>query len=740
MSEIPTEQITHWQVDYQDGRIPRDVAFPHAWRQDLELSEEGPVFYRTELKVPKNNVVLRFWGVSYQAQVFIDGQLQQVHEGMWDMFEVPLREFRGRSVQVEVRVVKNGGPTFPVKDVLSGFLPFVFHTFGGIYKRVEMGPALAAKPSSAQDDDKIYFRGLLHWGWYPDLGHQNPSSELIRKEVLAAKSLGFNTVKFCLWVPPHEYLEILQEEGMHAWLELPLWDPTGDAEKQASMVAEIERIVLQYRHHASIRIWTVGCELSQSTPPELRSMLVQLVRNLTGCSLVKDNSGGAEMYGGDLREFGTFDDFHPYCETPFYPEVLDSLLPGPRESKRVLLGEFNDIDAHRDLPRIEDRLPYWASALRELNDQGVRWQHDLPRIMRECRFVHEPRANRHAGLMESSRQKALFVRKTVQEMVRARSEIEGYVITGWRDTPISTAGFFDDWGSARYRPEEVLPWNGECVVFPIPIRRPPWINGGNRAGYLDPFVFFSGQVFVRLGVHSEKALLSGLTWQIVESAGNIVHRGCESLREVPAMVSTEVAQISWTAPPGEYALEVRFGETSNRWPITVFEKYQPNWPVTSAIARRLGVAGGEERGLIGVGLEPAINEWIQEGGRGIVFLEEEGTLPMPFWRESAYEFLDDDFWAHVPFRDRWDRFWGIAPDCAIDMSWLESKGLGGGEILMNRIDVRTYAEHPMIVRLNDTILTTLRPWGGLGAQPAQYKLNPSGHVLLASLIDVLGGA
>jgi hypothetical protein len=439
------------------------------------------------------------------------------------------------------------------------------------------------------------------------------------------------------------------------------------------------------------------------------------------------------MYGGDLREFGTFEDFHPYCDTPFYPEVLDSLLPGPRTNKTILLGEFNDIDVHRDLPRIEDRLPFWASALRELNDQGVRWQHDLPRIMRESRFVHEPRANRHAGLMESSRQKALFIRKTVQEFVRARDPIEGYVITGWRDTPISTAGFFDDWGVSRFKPEEVLAWNGETVIFPIPTRRPPWVHGGNRPGYLDPFVFFQGQVSIRLGVHSDHALRSGLNWRIMDAEGNVVSRGCEPMVEVARKKSTEVAQISWNSSFGEYVLEVRFGDAVNRWPITIVGNYQPSMPVTATISSRLGIAGGETKGLIGLGFEPAVQSWTSEGGRGIVFLEEEGTLPMPFWRESAYEFLNDDFWSEVPFRDRWDRFWGVAPDRAVDMTLLEKQGYSEIEVLMNRVDVRTYAEHPILVRANSVIFTTLRPWGGLGAQPPQYKLNPSGHLLLQSL-------
>jgi hypothetical protein len=199
--------------------------------------------------------------------------------------------------------------------------------------------------------------------------------------------MGFNTIKFCLWVPRHRFFEILEEEGMFAWLELPLWDPTGDEEKLEAMAQEIERIVLQYRHHRSIIAWTVGCELGASTPHEFRRRMVEMVQRETGCPLVKDNSGGAEMYGGDLREYGTFEDFHPYCDTHWYPVVLESLEPGPRAIAPILLGEFNDFDVHRDLRRLKEKAPFWASEDPALNDKGVRWQHDLPTVLKESRWA-----------------------------------------------------------------------------------------------------------------------------------------------------------------------------------------------------------------------------------------------------------------------------------------------------------------------------------------------------------------
>lgn len=750
MSEAERIRIDRWNVQYGLDGERQEVIVPHAWKQDVPVTCEGPVVYRTVIEVPRGRSHLLFSGVSYAAEVKINDRVVCRHRGIWDAFAVPLDEFASHKVDVEVTVVKNGGPTYPVRDVASGFLPFVFNTFGGIFGEVDLVSGLPhlerpPKPSRVSvkgrqiflDGRPFYLRGLLHWGWYPDLGHANPPEETIREEVRAAKARGFNLVKFCLWVPPHRYLEILREEAMEAWIELPLWDPTPDPVCQNEIADEFERIVRQYRHHDNVVVWTVGCELSGATSPAYREYLTQLVHGLTGCPLVKDNSGGAEMYGGDLREFGDLYDFHPYCDTPFYPPVLDSLLPGPRPEMPLLLGEFNDIDLHRDLSRIGDELPYWASNLPELNDQGVRWQYDLPVVIDSSRFALHPTKSRHVALMRSSCAKALFMRKTVQEVVRARDAISGYVITGWRDTPISSSGFFDDWGDSRFSPEDCLPWNGESALFLIPTRRPPWVEGGNRPGWLDPLNHFVGQVFWRVGVHSERPLRGGLVWTVIRGDGHIVARGAESVCEVPALCSVEVAQISWQAEePGEYRLVTEFAGTHNEWPIWVVPPLGvedlAGWSLHDPdhLFGDLDLSGSESNPVVA---SRAFGRY----GSGLLFLTEVGTKRMPFWREAAYEFPHPDFWAGVPFADRWERLLPVSADRAIDLAFLEADGEGPWEVLMNRVDTRTYADHPIVVRRGGTIVTTLRPYGGLGSQPSSLSRNPAGVALLRALAGTL---
>lgn len=777
-------RLNHWTVDYGDG--PREVQIPHAWRQDVPVSWEGPAIYRTTLPPTRSGQFLLFEGVSYEAVVRFKGDEIGRHKGIWDAFAVPLPDTEGGTL--EVAVTKNGGPTFPVRDVASGFLPFVYHAFGGIYKPVSIldappllsrpahaprvvsrGTKLLAQPlkqeraakdlaaewlakrqgtatSGSQDvsgERPLYLRGVLSWGWYPEIGHCNPPESLIRAEVERIRNLGFNLVKFCLWLPPHRYLEVLAEHGMWAWLELPLWDPTPDQALQDAMFAELERVVSQYAHHPNVAVWTCGCELHESTSAAYRQRLYEFVRQATGGALTKDNSGSAEMYGGDLREYGDFYDFHPYCDVPFYPEVLDSLLVGPRPPMPILLGEFNDMDVHRDLSRLASEAPYWSSEDEALNAQGVRWQHDLPGFLHKNRFTRNPVEHRHEALMASSLSKARFVRKTVQEAVRARSEIAGYVVTGLRDTPISTSGIMDDWDRPRFTGEDLADWNGERCLFLIPSRRPPWVHGGNRPGWMDPFNHELGRVFWRVGIHSESPFEGEAEWDVLHVAwdggarpqGRVAHGRIGPCRADPC-TSTELGQIAWEAEfAGGYLLRVRTERAENRWPFWVVE------PWSDADARSWTPVGNSERlaGLTGHEGQPMLSTVpLPTGQRGLWLMEGEATLPMPFWRECAFEFHEAPFWDRCGFRERWERLLPISADRAIDMDGLKAQYPSySWTSLLHRIDVRTYREHPLLVRGEGEgaviFATTLRPDGGLGSCPRGVMRNPSGMAFLRAI-------
>jgi len=665
------------------------VTLPHVWTPpDISVEDEGPYVYecRASLQQP---MWLVFEGVSYAADVSVNGRFALRHEGIWDAFAVPLP---ADEVVIEVSVTKNGGPTFPVKEVLSGFLPYVYQTWGGIHGDVwlsETEPILerpAALPSVEVvgtqlfvEGQPFWMRGALTWGWYPETGHPHPPAEVIEREIAQMKAMGFNTVKFCLWLPPHRYLEALRRHGMWAWLELPVWLPSADPAAQARWVEEIQRIVRQYRHHPAIFAWTIGCELSQETTAEWRRDLTEWVREATGCPLVKDNSGGAEMYGGDPREFGTFADFHPYCDGPFFPAVLETLRHGPRRRVPILLGETNDYDQHRSLLALKQEDHDWAADDPRRNAQGVRWQYDLPRILHRS---EEPLAKSGSEdwnelLAARSRSKAQFLRRRIAESVRMNGDIAGWALTGWRHTPISTSGFVDDAGDPLFTPGQMAEWNGPDFVALVPRRCPPWVNGGNRPGWHDTQNFFAGLCHFQLAVVAESGAREPLRWALGSASGSLEVNAA-------ACEPTFAGEFAVDLEPGRHELRVEWRGQTWTWPVWVHERL-------AALPEEIRAVEGE---------------------------------PRPFWRECIFDYTEE-----MPFADRWEWLWAVGGDKVLPGEY--------DDVLMWRIDTRTYERRPLIARAGKEIVTSLRPQGGLGVQPPDFDRNPAGHGLVAALARLI---
>ncbi len=132
-----------WQCRLPDGR-EFELTVPGCY--DTYIDEKdlaGPVIlerqfqWTSELAKPG---VITFEQVSYYCEVYLNGVHLGSHEGMWDQFSFPLLgALQVGANTLTVHVTKPGyhtGDRFPVREVLSGFLPDVLCTFGGIWGSV----------------------------------------------------------------------------------------------------------------------------------------------------------------------------------------------------------------------------------------------------------------------------------------------------------------------------------------------------------------------------------------------------------------------------------------------------------------------------------------------------------------------------------------------------------------------------------------------------------------------------
>lgn len=629
-----------------------------------------------------------------------------------------------------------------------------------------------------------YPRMPLSWGWYPETLHCNPPKEVFRAELEKILSLGYNGIKACLWVPPPAFLDLCDEMGILVWLELPLWLPQMSAEQWELTFAEYEAIVQQVRHHPSIVIWTLGCELSAACSDEVLQRLYLRVKELTGSPLVRDNSGGGECYGGLLKEYADYYDYHFYCDLPFLRNTFDYFLPHWRTDLPWLFGEFCDADSFRDIVAIKEahggELPWWAVADRTRNPQGVRW--DM-HILGQWGFMEKHSLFEHREALKTGQQKqTLLHRKETVERVRAYPNMSGYVITGLCDTPISIAGMLDDFGEFRYTPDEFRPFNADTVLFLGWQRRRNWNAGGDRPSYIDTHCWQGGETLLpRLGIshYGEATRILSARFKLVDpSTGEVIAEVSVPI-ERAGLMGGAVQQVGFgelTLPQAEkmtrYELsaEARLenGEhIQNRW--SVWAVPIPNWealPQWAAydpanlltglerhgatwepLASPHEIADMESQVLFASRWTPEIGAFVERGGRVLLCVDRASGLSVfecPFWREAMKLFHAHPLWEGFAQEEWTDlQFYGLSPDCSLSQEHLQSllPSLTWKPVL-RRVDARTmdvteYVTEGSHASGGKILLTTLRPHGGLGDQPDGLLRNIGGVQLLVSALRCL---
>ena len=529
--------------------------------------------------------------------------------------------------------------------------------------------------------DVVFPRMLLSWGWYPDALHANPSAERVRTDFEVAKAMGFNGVKYCLWVPPAHVLDIADELGMLVWLELPMWLPRVTEAFLAQTPAEYERIVRQVRHHPSIVLYSLGCELNSSVGADLLERLYRSTKALVHDALVRDNSGSGEAYGGLLDEYAEYYDYHFYSELPAFRPLLDHFAPRTRPEQPFLFGEFCDSDTFRDVRALDEGpegRPWWATDDPVRNPKGARWQYDVPwteRRLRESGFWW-----RGEELSWASRKQALLQRKATLEIVRGYREVGGYVITGERDTPISTSGVFDDDGRPKFDPAAFVAFNGATVLSLSWDRRRAWVHGGDRAAPWDPYGYRAGdpvRAKVVVAHHGSSRGHADVAWRVLEDDGTVVAEG-EDRSVVTFLPGTvrEATIARFVAPDRSVArrltlhVEVEIGtdRTANSWSLWCFPRRDPTSLPRLFLHDPEAVLRGLERSwrvadevagadlIVATEWSPSWDAHVRAGADALMLVRGRTddplpSLPMPFWREAVKVLEPHPAWATSRTRD-----------------------------------------------------------------------------------------
>jgi|GEM_PF-1738020 len=443
--EISSQQAQplHWEFRPDGGRW-RPIEVPAPW-QRFHPNFHGAGTYCTVLHRDDDQpYLLRFEAVATDASVLVNGSQAGSHVGPWTPFEVDLTSFLHadpvRPNTLEVRVdEKPGHPT-------AGFLPEIGAAFGGIWGPVTRGrPSASRQPAPSPrrpsvrvegarifcGDAPLHLRGILHWGYYPELGAPMPSDATIRDEISTFQAMGFNTIKFCLFIPPERYLTLCDALGMWVWQEYPIWNqPLEDP----ALLVEFEEFLRRDSLHPSVIVRSLTCE-NDRVDPDLARRLCEMIEDHAPGSLVVDNSAWLSA-----ERIGDFYDEHPYlhnAEWRYYgrrmARALEALPPKP-----LLLGETMAVDTWNDLQGVE---PLYAASQRALEEQV------------DCR-----------GVLERSLRRARAVRKHQVETLLRELPATGYMMNAARDIGAAPLGFWTADGRPKFAPRD-WSWQGDTVLL-----------------------------------------------------------------------------------------------------------------------------------------------------------------------------------------------------------------------------------------------------------------------------------
>lgn len=292
----------------------------------------APQTTRLRFARPGPRAWARIGAAATQATLHVNGQLIGAHRGAWTPFEFEITEALTDDNELELLC----------EDVLhttNGFLPTLGVRWSGARDvEIRTAPAPIRPPAPQRsstrgakllvDGQPFRVRGILHWGYYPELPAPWPAESMIRREIRELQERGFNLIKFCLWVPPPRYYELCDELGMFVWQEYPVWNaPLAER----GIIAEFEEFFRQDGPHPCVILRTLTCE-NDRVDPQLACDLIARARALIPGCLIQDNSGWLCN-----ERFGDFHDEHPYLHNAQWRHYAKRLTG--KLTKPLLLGE-----------------------------------------------------------------------------------------------------------------------------------------------------------------------------------------------------------------------------------------------------------------------------------------------------------------------------------------------------------------------------------------------------------------
>lgn len=193
--------------------------------------------------------------------------------------------------------------------------------------------------------ERIYLRGVLDQGYWPDTGLTAPGPDALHRDLELARDAGFNFVRKHLKFEDPRQLHYADQVGMLMWIEPPSIGRYRDDSVQAfeDLVPEM---IHRYGNHPSVIIWGLYNEEWgldwQAAEDADRADVLRRARAVAGdhdeSRLIVDNSGWSHV-DTDIV------DWHVYtADLQKWDQVVSGIADGTRHILPIGLGPEHDLD------------------------------------------------------------------------------------------------------------------------------------------------------------------------------------------------------------------------------------------------------------------------------------------------------------------------------------------------------------------------------------------------------------
>jgi hypothetical protein len=303
------------------------------------------------------------------------------------------------------------------------------------------------------NDEPLRVRGILNWGYAPPSTAPSLNPEDWKRELQLAKDYGFNLMKFCLWVPPRDYLSMADEMGVLVWMEYPTWHSQWTPDQLPKLRKEFDEFFCYDRNHPSVILRSLTCETGPSADLDVLRALYDRCHELIPGSIVEDDSSWIQW-----NRVHDFYDDHPYGNNHTWVDTLDRLKRHINQHghKPLVLGEAIAADTFvrpESLdPIVGETRPFWLPRFFDANRAWLTAQE----------AAMGPSAVQR--LESDSLDYALRMRKYQIETFRREIPDGGYVVSVIRDFPFAAMGLMDFQGHPKWS-EEDWGWHGPTMLL-----------------------------------------------------------------------------------------------------------------------------------------------------------------------------------------------------------------------------------------------------------------------------------